>query len=155
MIKPFSLQPLVNLAQQRNDAATKKLGQLNQQHQTAQEKLAALQQYRKDYQLKFQEAAKSGMTPDDMKNFQDFIGRLDQAIQQQSAVIEKTKANVQNGRSELMDTTRTMKSFDTLAQRHVEAEKKQEAKNEQRTQDENTGRFVAYRTAEKNENKPS
>ena len=150
MIKPFSLQPLVHLAQQKNDAATKKLGQLNQQHQTAQQKLDALQQYRRDYQVKFQEAAKNGMAPADMKNFQDFIGRLDQAIQQQSAVIEKTGAGVQTGRSELMDATRKMKSFDTLAQRHADAEKKLEAKSEQRIQDEHTGRFTAYRTAEKN-----
>ncbi len=150
MIKPFSLQPLVHLAQQKNDAATKKLGQLNQQHQTAQEKLDALQQYRKDYQVKFQEEAKAGMSPVDMKNFQDFIGRLDQAIRQQTSVIDKTKAGVQTGRSELMDTTRKMKSFDTLAQRHVEAEKKIEAKSEQKIQDEHTGRLAAYRTAEKN-----
>jgi flagellar FliJ protein len=153
MIKPFSLQPLVHLAQQKNDAATKKLGQLNQQHQTAQEKLDALQQYRKDYQLKFQEEAKQGMTPVDMNNFQDFIGRLDQAIRQQTAVIEKTKAGVQTGRSELMDTTRKMKSFDTLAQRHVEAEKKLEAKSEQRIQDEHSGRISAYRQAQKDSEK--
>lgn len=153
MIKPFSLQPLVHLAQQQNDAATKKLGQLNRQHQTAQEKLDALQQYRKDYQLKFQQEAKQGMAPADMKNFQDFIGRLDQAIQQQTAVITKTKAGVQNGRTELMDTTRKMKSFDTLAQRHVEAEKKLEAKSEQRMQDEHTGQFVARRAAEKDSEK--
>jgi flagellar FliJ protein len=153
MIKPFSLQPLVHLAQQRNDAATKKLGQLNRQHQTAQEKLDALQQYRKDYQLKFQEEAKHGMAPTDMKNFQDFIGRLDQAIQQQTAVIEKTKAGVQSGRTELMDTTRKMKSFDTLAQRHVDAEKKLESKSEQRMQDEHTGQFAARRAAEKNGDK--
>lgn len=150
MIKPFSLQPLVHLAQQKNDAATKKLGHLNQQHQTAQQKLDALQQYRRDYQVKFQEEAKNGMAPADMRNFQDFIGRLDQAIQQQTAVIEKTKAGVQTGRSELMDATRKMKSFDTLAQRHADAEKKQETKSEQRIQDEHTGRFAAYRTAEKN-----
>ncbi|MBU1427055.1 MAG: flagellar export protein FliJ [Gammaproteobacteria bacterium] len=150
MIKPFTLQPLVHLAQQKNDAATKKLGQLNQQHQTAQQKLDALQQFRKDYQLKFQEEARTGMTPADMKNFQDFIGKLDQAIQQQTSVIEKTKAGVQSGRSELMDATRKMKSFDTLAQRHVDAEKKLEARNEQRLQDEHTGRLAAYRTVEKN-----
>ena len=153
MIKPFSLQPLVHLAQQKNDAATKKLGQLTQQHQTAQEKLDALQQYRKDYQLKFQEEAKKGMAPTDMKNFQDFIGRLDQAIKQQTAVIEKTKAGVQTGRHELMDTTRKMKSFDTLAQRHFEAEKKLEAKSEQRLQDEQTGQFVARKAAEKDGDK--
>lgn len=149
MIKPFSLQPLVHLAQQRNDAAAKKLGQLNQQQQTAQDKLDALLQYRRDYQLKFQEAAQLGMSPVDMKNFQDFIGRLDQAIRQQQSAIEKARIGVQNGRAELLDTTRKMKSFDALAQRHVEAEKKLEAKQEQRTQDEFTGRFAAYRAAEK------
>lgn len=149
MIKPFSLQPLVHLAQQRNDAAAKKLGQLNQQQQTAQEKLDALLQYRRDYQLKFQEAAQIGMSPVDMKNFQDFIGRLDQAIRQQQSAIEKARIGVQNGRAELLDSTRKMKSFDALAQRHVEAEKKLEAKQEQRTQDEFTGRFAAYRAAEK------
>ncbi len=149
MIKPFSLQPLVHLAQQRNDAAAKKLGQLNQQQQTAQDKLDALLQYRRDYQLKFQEAAQIGMSPVDMKNFQDFIGRLDQAIRQQQSAIEKARIGVQNGRAELLDTTRKMKSFDALAQRHVEAEKKLEAKQEQRTQDEFTGRFAAYRAAEK------
>lgn len=151
MIKPFSLQPLVHLAQQKNDAATKKLGQLNQQQQTAQQKLDALLQYRKDYQLKFQEEAKNGMAPADMKNFQDFIGRLDQAIQQQTSVIEKANVGVQTGRNELMDTTRKMKSFDTLAQRHIEAEKKLEAKSEQRIQDEHTGRFAAYRAANKDD----
>jgi flagellar FliJ protein len=149
MIKPFSLQPLVHLAQQKNDAATKKLGQLNQQNLTAQQKLDALQQYRKDYQVKFQEEARNGMAPAEMQNFQDFIARLDQAIQQQTGVMEKTQAGVQTGRDELLSTTRKMKSFDTLAQRHVDAEKKLEAKAEQRTQDEHTGRLAAYRAAEK------
>jgi flagellar protein FliJ len=153
MIKPFSLQPLVNLAQQKNDAATRKLGQLNQQHQTAQSKLDALQQYRKDYQLKFQEEAMHGMAPADMKNFQDFIERLDQAITQQTAVIRKTDAGVQSGKTELRDTSRKMKSFDTLAQRHVDAEKKLEAKSEQRMQDEFSGRFAAQRAAEKDPDK--
>lgn len=153
MSKPFSLQPLVHLAQQKNDAATKKLGQLNQHRQTAQEKLDALQQYRKDYQLKFQEEAKNGMSPVDMKNFQDFIWRLDKAIQQQTAVIQKAEESVKNGRNDLMDTTRKMRSFDTLAQRHAESERKVETKNEQRMQDEHTSRFTAYRTAEKNEDK--
>jgi len=143
MTKPFSLQPLVDLAHQQNDAATKKLGQLNQQQQTAQQKLDALQQYRRDYQTKFQEAARQGMERTDLRNFQDFIDRLDQAIRQQQQVIEKTKSNVQTGRHELMDSTRKMRSFDTLANRHAEAELKVEAKKEQRLQDEQTGRFAA------------
>ena len=153
MIKPFSLQPLVHLAQQKNDAATKKLGQLNQQNQTAQQKLDALQQYRKDYQAKFQESIKLGMEPADLRNFQDFINRLDQAIRQQKTAIEQSENSVQTGRHELRDATRKMKSFDTLAQRHIESERKLEAKSEQRIQDEQSGRFASLHSAEKQNEK--
>ena len=149
MSKTFSLQPLVDLAHQKNEAATRKLGQLNQQQQTAQGKLEALQQYRRDYQTKLQEAMQQGMEPVALRNFQDFIDRLDKAILQQNQVIEKAKRVVQTGRHELMDTTRKMRSFDTLAQRHVESEMKVEAKKEQRMQDEQTGRFAAQHAADK------
>lgn len=151
MTRTFSLQPLQHLAQQKNDAATRKLGQLNQQHQSAQGKLDMLQQFRKDYQDKFQEAVKNGMDHIELRNFQDFINRLDEAITQQRAVIEQTQRSVQSGRCELSEAQRHMKSFDTLAERHVEAEKKLESKAEQKIQDEHSGRFVAYKTAEKSD----
>ncbi|WP_459720005.1 flagellar export protein FliJ [Sideroxyarcus sp. TK5] len=151
MTKPFTLSPLVDLAHQKNDAATRKLGKLNQQQQHAQAKMAALQQYRRDYAAQFEEAARQGMSPMDMQNFQRFIERLDQAIQQQQAEIARAGSSVQTGRRELMDTTRKMKSFDALAQRHADNEKKLEAKADQRQQDEQSGRFSAlHRTDRKN-----
>lgn len=143
MNKPFPLDTLLNLAHLKNDAATRKLGKLNHQEQSAQSRLAALQQYRRDYQQQFEETAKNGMSPADMRNFQSFIDRLDQAIHQQQQEISKAHTSVQKGRSELLDSTRKMKSFDTLAQRHVESERKLEAKSEQRLQDEQSGRFAA------------
>ena len=151
MAKPFSLQPLVNLAQQKNDAAIKKLGLLNHNHQSAQSKLEMLQQYRRDYQEKLQHAEKDGLTLQDLRNFQDFIYRLDDAIAQQNAVVTQTEVSVQRGRDDLSDTQRRMKSFDTLALRHTEAEKKLDAKLEQRIQDEHNGRRAAYKNAELNE----
>ena len=147
MIKPFSLQPLVHLSQQKNDAAAKKFGQLNRQQQAAQAKLDTLIQYRKDYQARFQEAVQSGMSQSDMCNFQNFIQRLDEAIAQQSDTNEQARNMVQTGRTELQDTQRNMKSFDTLAQRHMESEKKLEAKSEQRQQDEHTGRNATIKAA--------
>lgn len=146
MTKPFSLQPLVHLAKQKNDTATKKLGLLNRSEQTAQGKLEMLQQYRRDYQGKLHDAEKSGMTLQDLRNYQDFIYRLDDAIKQQTAVVAQAQVSVQTGRSELSDTQRRMKSFDTLALRHTEAEKKLEAKIEQKIQDEHNGRRAAYKS---------
>jgi flagellar FliJ protein len=153
MTKPFPLSPLVDLAHQKNDAATRTLGKLNQQQQNALAKLAALQQYRRDYAAQFETAATQGMTPTDMQNFQRFIERLDQAIRQQQGEIEKARNSVQRGRSELLDTTRKMRSFDTLAQRHADNEKKIEEKSEQRQQDEQSGRFAAQHRAGKPETK--
>ncbi len=153
MTKPFTLAPLVDLAHQKNDAATRNLGKLNQQQQNALAKMAALQQYRRDYSAQFAEAARQGMTPIDMQNFQRFIERLDQAIRQQQDEIERARTSVQKGRNELMDTTRKMKSFDTLAQRHAENEMKLEAKADQRQQDEQSGRFSAMHRADKQSTK--
>jgi flagellar biosynthesis chaperone FliJ len=52
---------------------------------------------------------------------------------------------MQAGRNELANTQRNMKSFDTLAQRYLESERKLEDKLEQRQQDEHTGRNSALR----------
>lgn len=147
MIKTFPLEPLVNLAHQKNDAATRKFGQLNQQQQAALAKLETLLQYRKDYQARFQEAVQTGMSQADLRNFQNFMLRLDEAISQQRKAVEQAHSSVQAGRNELEDTHRKMKSFDALAQRHMENEKKLEAKSEQRLQDEQTGRHAAFKAA--------
>lgn len=140
MAKPFTLQPLVQLAHKKNDEATRRLGQLNHQLQQAQSRLEALLQYRKDYQQRFEEITQSGMRQAELQNFQNFIRRLDEAIQQQRGVANKAAAQLDAGRNDVMETQRRMKSFDTLAQRHEESEKIQESKLEQRLQDEFAGR---------------
>lgn len=146
MAKTFSLQPLLHLSKQKNDAATKKLGQLNHQQLSAQSKLEMLQQYRKDYQSKMQQAEREGMDLQDLLNYRDFIYRLDDAISQQNTVVLQAQHSVRQGIHELSETQRRMKSFDTLAQRHTETEKKKEAKIEQGIQDEHNGR-AAYKNS--------
>lgn len=151
MTNAFPLQPLVHLAKQKNEAATKKLGLLNRNQLSAQNKLEMLEQYRRDYQDKLQDAQRAGMELTDLRNFQDFLYRLDDAIAQQTAVVAQTRISVQQGRNELMEAQRRMKSFDTLESRHTETVKKQEAKIEQKIQDEHSGRRSAYKNAELND----
>ena len=139
------MQPLVDLAHQKNDEATRKFGQIVQQQQAAQIKLHTLEQYREDYQTQLQRAVKNGITQISLRNFQDFIRRLDEAVAQQRNVIEQIRLSMNAGRNELANSQRKMKSFDTLAQRHLESEKKLEEKLEQRQQDEHTGRHSALK----------
>lgn len=145
MTKPFSLQPLMKLAQHQNDSATRKLGLLNKQQQGAQQNLDTLMGYRKDYQARLQEAAQNGMSQADLRNFQRFIDKLDEAIGQQLKQVEQSKASTQAGRNEFDATRRKLKSFDTLQQRHIEEQKKAAGKSEQKMLDEHTGRMAAYK----------
>jgi flagellar FliJ protein len=147
--KNFTLQPLVNLAQQKKDAAARNFGQLNQQQLAAQMKLDTLLQYRRDYQARFQEAAGNGMSQSDLSNFQAFIQRLDEAIAQQRDANERARNSMDAGRTQLQHTRRTVQSLDTLAQRHHDNEKKLVAKTEQRQQDEHSGRDATIRAAKK------
>lgn len=145
MTKPFSLQPLMKLAQHQNDSATRKLGLLNKQQQGAQQNLDTLMGYRKDYQARLQEATQSGMSQADLRNFQHFIDKLDEAIGQQIKQVEQSRASTQAGRNEFDATQRKLKSFDTLQQRHIEEQKKAAGKSEQKMLDEHTGRMAAYK----------
>lgn len=145
MIKPFSLQPLINLTQHQNETATRKLGQLNRQEQSAQQKLDALMGYRRDYQNRLQEASQNGLDHMQLRNFQHFINKLDEAISQQRKAVEQSKVSTQMGRAEFDTTQRKLKSFDTLQQRHIDTQKKLAEKSEQKALDEHTSRMSAYK----------
>ncbi len=147
MNKTFSLQPLVDLSHHKNDAATIKLGQLNQQQQAEQKKLETLLQFRRDYQNKFREATQSGMDQHGLQNFQNFLDRLDEAVHQQRGVIEQANQSFAQGQDALHQAQRTMKSFDTLAQRHAESVRLQTHQADQKLQDEQSGRFAARNDA--------
>jgi flagellar FliJ protein len=143
MQKHLHLKPLLNLAHHRNDAAAKLLGQLNQQHHTATDKLNLLMKYKQDYQQKFQKLMRNGLDKTQLRNFQNFINRLDEAIAQQRQLISQQVLSVQAGREEWLDARRQMQSFDKLAERHEAERHKEAAKAEQKLQDEYTDRFVA------------
>lgn len=145
MSKPFTLQPLIKLAHHENESATRKLGQLNRMEQSAQQKLDMLVEYRKDYQNRLQESSRAGMDQAQLRNFQHFINKLDEAISQQRRALEQSKVSTQIGRAEFNATQRKLKSYDTLHQRHIDAQKKLAEKSEQKALDEHTSRLSAYR----------
>lgn len=151
MQKPFSLKPLMELALHHKEAATRELGQRNKTEHAAQERLDMLKSYRNEYQTRLQAATRNGIEPAELRNFQQFIDKLDDAILQQRKVLEQSHVSVQQGRSEFDSTQRRLKSYTTLQDRHLEEQKKVEAKSEQSALDEHTGRHAAYRMQQNEE----
>lgn len=140
MAKPFTLQPLLELVQNRADEATKELGRRIAAEQDTKTKLDLLVQYRDEYTDRFRQASRQGLSPSEWRNFQDFISRIDQAIAQQRVAVMTSENHTAQGQAEWLAQHHKLKAIDTLAQRHVAAELYRENKQEQKLQDEFSAR---------------
>lgn len=135
MSKPFPLQTLLDLAQEGSDSAAAQLGALNGHDRAMEERLRLLLDYRSEYTARLARVAKEGMHSVGWRNFREFIDKIDAAIAQQRDLVATAKRQVETGQRHWHTQQRRLKSFDTLSQRHRSAERKSEARQEQKDQD--------------------
>lgn len=140
MSKAFHLQPLLDLSNLRLDEATRQLGKLIAGEQEASQRLELLVQYRAEYHARFLDAASNGLGPDAWRNYQHFLGRLDQAIDQARAMVATSKQRTAVGQKNWLDKRGKVKAFDTLAQRHQTRVLHAESRQEQKQADEHSAR---------------
>jgi len=140
MTQPFSLQPLLELMQTRTDDATRKLGQLIAAEQNQRSRLEMLEQYREEYAQRLRQAATDGMTRMILLNYQDFLGRIDEAIEQQRIAVENSERSTKAGKEHWQSQNKQLKAIDTLSQRHDARERYRENRQEQKLQDEFSNR---------------
>ncbi|MCK6390571.1 MAG: flagellar export protein FliJ [Azonexus sp.] len=136
MSKPFSLQPLLEIMQNRTDEATRRLGQLIAAEQNARSRLEMLEQYRQEYADRLRENIAQGITRQALANYQDFLARIEEAIAQQSRAVSQSEANTVAGQQHWREQHTKMKAIDTLSIRHQNRERKLEDKQEQKLLDE-------------------
>jgi flagellar protein FliJ len=140
MNKPFTLQPLLDLMQNRTDEATRQLGQLIAAEQNAKIRLEMLEQYRDEYAQRLRKAIEEGITQLALKNYQDFLGRIEEAISQQQVAVQSSKNNTAAGQAHWKKQHKQMKAIDTLSQRHDTRERHRNNKLEQKLHDEFSNR---------------
>jgi flagellar FliJ protein len=135
MSKPFSLQALLELAQEDSAAAAAQLGVVHGHDRDMRQRLQLLLDYRSEYTARLASVARSGMDSVGWRNFREFIDNIDAAIEQQRELVVSARTQVENGQSHWHTQQRRLKSFDTLFQRHRAAERRSEARQEQKEQD--------------------
>ena len=140
MSQKLPLAMLIELAQTKTDQATRRLGQLQNTHTSAVEKLDMLQQYRQEYLEQMNGQMRDGVAAASVRNFQHFIGTLDGAIEQQRALTVQADTRLGHGRSDWQDSKRRLSSFDTLADRVRQQEMIIVNRKEQRDSDERSAR---------------
>ncbi len=145
MTKHSALDTLLELAQTRTDDAARRLGALNAQGVDMETKLALLTEYWNEYSARLQISMQQGITVADWRNYQEFLNKLDAAIVQQREVLAATRQRVEAGQVAWQSAKRTLKSYDTLAQRQAGAEMLRVARHEQKETDECSSNATARR----------
>lgn len=148
MSKNFPLQPLLDLSRERLDAATRSLGELIAKEQEGANKLEMLTSYRAEYQSRFEDAARNGITPEAWRNYSAFIVRLDEAIASQRRQLDLSKQHTAAGQQAWVAQRNKVKAFDTLQQRHHLAADRQTARQEQKQADEHAAKQFRKRHTE-------
>ena len=151
MSRPFSLQPLLEIMQTRADDASRALGKLIAAEQDAKARLVMLEQYRSEYADQMRTATLQGLTPLALRNYQDFLGRIDQAINQQRSAVQQSAQQTLSGQENWRQQNQRLKAIDTLSQRHDLRERHRENKQEQKLLDEFTTRRFSSMKPEYND----
>ena len=136
MSHAFPLQPLLDLTQTRMDDAARRLGELIATQHESVRKLELLQNYRAEYEGRFHEAARNGLSPEAWRNYAGFLGRIDEAVAVQAAAVDRSRRLTVAGQDAWKEQRNKAKAFDTLQKRFDAGEARKTAQQEQRASDE-------------------
>ena len=137
------LQPVANLAKQSERSAARQHGDVLREFQQQQQQLEELIKYRNQYVEQFQQAGKAGLSIVQVRDYQLFLSRLDQAIAQQRQLVQQHQAVSQQTQANWMDKRGKSKMLDKVVENRELVEKQTLEKREQRELEDRPGRVDA------------
>jgi flagellar FliJ protein len=131
----FRLKVVQDLAQRHSDSAAVRLGGFNAEAAKAEAKLNMLLTYREDYRARFRSSMHQDVHSAGWKNFQQFLEKLDEAIEQQRSAVLACQQAVHRGQRDWQARQKEVKAYDTLEQRHDSVQIQRLRKLDQRLMD--------------------
>ena len=126
------LQPAVDQAHKRRDDAMQKLAEQQQRVARAEHQLGELRRYRQDYAA----GQGDGMSVSALLNRQQFIERIDRAIEQQQTEVQRQLRQLDHARGQWRDAQAREQALDSVVSNYRELERKAEDRREQSDIDE-------------------
>ncbi|TVQ70949.1 MAG: flagellar export protein FliJ [Oceanospirillales bacterium] len=142
MSKPRSqrLGVVLGLAERQKEAADRYLAESQQRLQHAETQLVQLQDYMLEYQQQFTQAGQRGLTTDQLRQHQAFIGRLEQAMRQQHETIRVARQQLEQVKQYWQSVYARYKGIQKLTDKAVYSEQLVRDKREQQAIDERSQR---------------
>lgn len=126
------LQPAVDQAHKRRDEAMQKLAEQQQRVARAEHQLGELKRYRQDYA----EGQGDGMSVGALLNRQQFIERIDRAIEQQQLDVQRQQRQLDQVRVDWRDARAREQALGSVVGNYRELERKAADRREQSDIDE-------------------
>jgi flagellar FliJ protein len=136
MAAAFALQPLLDLAERRLEAATAELQRLAALRQQAEDSLAQLRGRHAQYSTELQRALARGIEPDRLRDYRAFLARLERAVGLQAEELERRRRAWADAHARWLELRRREQALGVLRRRHQMAEAVREGRREQRQQEE-------------------
>ena len=145
MAQQSALNTLIEIAEKLTDEAAAKLGTAIRLSEDLEKKLNLLKKYREDYSLKMQAELKAGRDIQHIRNFQVFLGKIDDAIYGQQHLVNDAKQRVQDEKLGWQNQEKKRMSYSALEERAEKVLQKKEAKRDQFQSDEHGSRQFFYK----------
>ena len=128
-------KPIHQLASQKERKAAVELGESIKQRDSAQLRLAELEQYHKEYLERFADAARNGLNSNQIVEYQVFIGKLEDAIVEQRRIVQRVEQDCLQTRQQWQGRYTKAKAMESAIDRMRLAERRQDDRREQAESD--------------------
>ncbi|WP_280549023.1 flagellar export protein FliJ [Halomonas sp. 11-S5] len=129
------LDTLVDLARNDRDQAGQNLAGEQRTSQQVSQQLESLHRYRQEYAEKLNAAMRDGIDPATMRNYQQFLASLDDALVRARQAVAAQQQRVEKTRQHWQQQQQRLSSYDTLAERRNIASRRDEQRREQHVSD--------------------
>jgi flagellar FliJ protein len=134
--KSSRLKPVEQLAENHARNATEAMVTARNEYQGQKQKLSDLQRYRNDYLEQLQHKARTGINAGHLQHYQQFIGQLDKAIEQQEILVYRSQQILDEKQLHWQNKNSHKKALNKAVEKLQQQEEKQENRKEQLELDE-------------------
>jgi flagellar FliJ protein len=136
MTRTKRLRPVQDVVENAEKRLAQSLAAYERRVNEAETKLQELTRYRGEYEQQYTQRAGAGMGVMELRDYQAFLARLNEAMRQQQAVVQRVRAERDAERTRWQDAARRVKAIDHVVTQWRGDERRSEDRRDQRETDE-------------------
>ena len=133
--KSKRFEPVKQIAENNETAAAVTMNQSFQKQQESLEQLEKLKGYRDDYVAQFKVKGQGGMSASRLREYQEFVQKLDHAIDEQIKAVQKMQVKVDENQQKFKKTNSRKKVVEKLIEKSKQQELTELGRQEQNEAD--------------------